>query len=742
MTPRASHLSLVLLPLLAACASAPVSTAPTGRCMGPDKPVPAGSSSTAAGGESGAPRAGLAYPKTRTVDVSDTMFGATVRDPYRWLEDEKSPEVQAWVKAQDDLARSELLKLPGRGALEKKLSALSYLESVSVPLERGGRRFYSRKPADKEKRTIYWREGEKGEEHVLLDVATLSPDGSTSLGAWVPSWDGKYVAFIAHPNNADAGQIRIREVATGKDRDSEIIEGGEYAMPLWTPKSDGFYYVGLPTDPKIPAADLPGYSELRHHKLGEKSDKDTVLLPKNGDPETELEAQLSRDGNLMVVNVLHGGNVNGIKFLDLRKKDKTWVDLVKGYEGSQLGFAFKDRIYLRTTEGSPHGRIFVVDPKTPERAKWKEIVPESKDAILENATIVGGKLALTYLRKATSEIEIWTTDGKKVHQIAMPSIGTTFGLFGEPDKDKAYYYFTSYTYPGSIFEASIESGKSSLWYSIKAPVDPAPYEIAQVSYPSKDGTSVSMFVVTRKDGPKDGTTPFILTGYGGFNISQTPSFSPMFYTWLEAGGGVAIPNLRGGSEYGEDWHRGGMLTKKQNVFDDFIGAAEWLIKQGYTKSEKLVAYGGSNGGLLVGAATVQRPELFRAVLCAVPVLDMIRYPQFGDGKTWIAEYGSPKDEPVFKALFAYSPYHNVKPGTAYPSLLMLSADADDRVHPLHAWKTTAALQAAQKGSHPILMRVEKHAGHGGADTVKSRVERNVDILAFAFAEIGQAPKLP
>jgi prolyl oligopeptidase len=263
-----------------------------------------------------------------------------------------------------------------------------------------------------------------------------------------------------------------------------------------------------------------------------------------------------------------------------------------------------------------------------------------------------------------------------------------------------------------------------------------------VSYPSKDGTQVTMFLVRKKDAPKDGTTPFILTGYGGFNLSTTPGFSPMLYAWLEAGGAFAEPNLRGGADYGEDWHRGGMLAKKQNVFDDFFGAAEWLVKQGHTKSERLVAYGGSNGGLLVGAAATQRPDLFRAILCAVPVLDMIRYPLFGDGKTWVAEYGSPKEEAMFKALFAYSPYHNVKPGTAYPAVLMLSADADDRVHPLHAWKTTAALQAAQGSDRPILMRVEKHAGHGGADLVKSRVERNVDTLAFAFAQVAHAPKFP
>jgi prolyl oligopeptidase len=323
----------------------------------------------------------------------------------------------------------------------------------------------------------------------------------------------------------------------------------------------------------------------------------------------------------------------------------------------------------------------------------------------------------------------------------LPAIGTAVGPFGEPDEDRAYSYFTSFTYPGTIFETSIKTGETKPWYSIKAPVDPEGFSVEQVFYSSKDGTKVSMFVVRKKGAPKDGSTPFLMKGYGGFNVSETPGFSAMVYTWLAAGGGVAIPNLRGGAEYGEEWHRAGMLTKKQNVFDDFIAAGEHLVKEGLTRPERLVIYGGSNGGLLVGASVTQRPDLFRAVLCAVPVIDMLRYPLSGDGKTWVAEYGSPSEEATFKALFAYSPYHNVKSGTAYPSVLVLSADADDRVPPLHAWKFTAAMQAAQGGKSPILMRVEKHAGHGGADLVKSRVEQGTDMLAFALASVGMKPKL-
>jgi prolyl oligopeptidase len=686
---------------------------------------------------------GPAYPATRREDVTDMFFSVRVADPYRWLEDGSSPEVVAWVKAQDDLARGELEKLAGRDALAAKLRDLAYLEFVTPPAHRGGRSFYMRKDAKQEKPTLFVRTGSEGAEQVLIDAATLSANGSTSLGAWVPSHDGKFVAYVVHPNNADAGTIRVRDAATGKDTTADVIEGAKYAIPRWTPKNDGFYYIGLPTDPNIKASDLPGHSEIKYHQLGQPASTDEVILEKNNDPETELELVASRDGRFLVVMVLHGGDVNGIKFLDLRNKKAGWVDLVKDYEGSMSAFAYDNRIYLRTTEGAPRGRLVVIDPAKPDKANWKDIVPQLPDAVLQDARIVGGLLALTYLRKASSAIQIHGLDGKKMHDVVLPGIGSSGGIRGQADEEIGYYTFTSYTTPMSIFEIKMKTGESKLWYASKAPVNAAPYAVEQIVYESKDGTPVSMFVVRRKDDPLDGSSPMLMTGYGGFNISKLPGFSPMLYTWLEAGGSFALPNLRGGAEYGENWHRGGMLTNKQNVFDDFISGAEWLVRRGYTKPQRLAAYGASNGGLLVAAVAVQRPDLFRTILCGVPVLDMLRYPLYGDGKTWVAEFGSPQDEPLFRALLAYSPYHNVKKSaTGYPAVLMLSADADDRVHPMHAWKMTAALQDAQTTDKPILMRVEKNAGHGGADMIKSDVERWVDMLAFAFHMVGQEPKLP
>ena len=738
---------LSLLVLLAACGApapdpiAPVASAPEPVSSG--APAPSASAAPVAGAPA------LAYPATRRVDAADVFFGVTVPDPYRWLEDGSAPEVQAWITAQDKLARSRLATLPGRDAIRDRLGAVSYLEWVSPPKKRGGRSFYVRKSESGEKTAVYWREGDKGEERVLFDPTKLSPDGTASLGIWTPSHDGKTVAYVVHPNNADAGTLHVKDVATGKVSAVDVIGGAKYASPKWTPKGDGFYYVALPTDPKIPGDELPGHSDVRFHKLGTDPKTDLVMLPKNGNAETELDLGLSRDGRWLIATVIRGASAIELHYRDLRRPasprgavsppDPPWVTLVKGHDGSMDAVAWKDQIYLRTTEGAPQGRLFRVDPAKPARDQWKEIVPESKDAVLESTSVIGGHLALGYLRNATSEMEIRTLEGKKVRTIELPGLGSTHGLVGEPDNDTAYYFFTSFTNPGAIYQTSLRTGESKLWHALKAPVDPAAYEVEQVRYPSKDGTKVSMFLVRRKGAPRDGSTPFLLTGYGGFNVSLSPYFDPRLFVWLEAGGGVAVPNLRGGGEYGEAWHQAGALTRKQNTFDDFIAAAEHLIQSGHTRPDRLAIEGRSNGGLLVGAALTQRPDLFRVALCGVPVLDMVRFPRFGDGKTWIADYGSPSKEAEFKALFAYSPYHRVKPGTSYPAVLMLSVDADDRVAPLHGWKMTAALQAASKSGRPVLMLVERNAGHRGADQVKSGVERKADAIAFALHEMGVAP---
>lgn len=678
----------------------------------------------------------MQYPKTRLDAVKDVIHGVTVADPYRWLEDVKADDTKKWMGDQDKLARDWLGKLPGRDALAKRLKELFYVDAISAPAHRGTRFFYSRRHADKEKSIHYWKEGENGAEKVLLDPNTMTKDGTTSVGGVVATWDGKKVAYTLHANNSDEEIMHVMDVATGKESARDTISGLRWTSASWTPKGDGFYYTWSPPTGKVPEADRPGYAELRYHKLGTDPEKDQIVFPATHDPKTFVGGYISRDGHWLYAVVEHSSTANDVYIRDMRKKGSKFEPFVVGKDALYQVFDWKDTIYVQTNEGAPRYRLFKVDPKKMARADWVEIVPEQKDAVIQNVSIVGEHLAITWMKNASNSLELRTLDGKPVRTVELPTIGTSSGFLGNEDEDTAYYTFTSYTTPQQIYKTSIKGGETSLWAEVKVPVDTSKYTVEQVWYPSKDGTKVSMFLVHRKDLKKDGTTPFLLWGYGGFNISETPGFSGSIFPWLDAGGGYAVANLRGGGEYGEEWHRNGMLGKKQNVFDDFIGAAEFLQKEKY--ASKVAIRGGSNGGLLVGAVTTQRPDLFRAVICQVPLLDMVRYHKFGAGQVWIPEYGSADDAEQFKWLYAYSPYHHVKAKTSYPALLMMSADADDRVDPLHARKMVAALQAANTGEHPILLRIEQHSGHGGADLVKQAVEQQADAYAFLMHELGLA----
>lgn len=678
-------------------------------------------------------------PPTRVSGEHDTLFGNRVEDPYRWLEDAKSSEVREWMAEQDRVARGFLHELPGRDALIKRLRELYYVDSISAPVRRGDRFFYTRRHADREKAVVYWKEGENGEERVLLDPNTMSKDGSVSLGTWVPNWDGKRVGYAIHRNNADEATLYVKEVATGKVSDTDVIEGAKYARPQWTPAGDAFYYTYSPPDPNIPISERPGYSEVRYHKLGTDPKQDAIVHERTGDPKTFLNVNLERDGRWLFVYLARGWNAEDVYYRDLRQKSTEWKPFQVAVPALFTVIPWKDHFYIYTNDGAPKYRVFRTEVSHPERSHWKEIVAEQKDAVIDGVRIVGGHLSLHLLRNVTSRLEIRTLEGGMVREVLLPGLGTVSGLIGEPDQDDAYFSYSSFTHPQEIFKTSVKNGGSKVWASLKVPVDPKPYTSEQVWFTSKDGTRVPMFIVRRKDLKKDGSTPFILTGYGGFNLSQQPGFSAGRFAWLEAGGAYAIPNLRGGGEFGEEWHKAGMLHNKQHVFDDFTGAAEHLIKEGYTKPERLAISGGSNGGLLVGAAMTQRPDLFRAVICAVPLLDMVRYHLFGSGRTWIPEYGSAEDEPGFKTLFAYSPYHHVRKGTRYPAVLMQSADSDDRVDPMHARKMAALLQASNSGPNPIILRIEKNAGHGGADLVKQQVESSADTYAFLMHELGMTP---
>ncbi len=686
----------------------------------------------------------MKYPETKRDAVVDDVHGVKIADPYRWLEDATKPEVKAWMAAEDKQARGFLSQLPGRDKLIARLKELFYLETVTPPHHFGKRYFYMRRHKDKEKAILYWKEGIGGEERVLIDPNTLSADGSTSLGTWVPSWDGKTLAYGLKPNNSDETILHVMDVATGKVSDVDVIPGGKYAGPSWTPKGDGFYYTWVPPISDTVTPDVrPGFAELRFHSLGADPGKDAVVHEKTGSAETFLGGYASKDGHWLIAVIQHGWNSNDVYYRDLRKQADPWHPLVAGTPFQYNVDVFKDVFYITTNEDAPRWRVLRADSHALDRKSWREIVAERKDAVIEDASVLGGRLMVRTMHNASSLLEVRALDGKLVREVPLPGIGSVASVVGDQDDDEAYFSFVSFTTTPRSFKTSMKKGGLELFYEVKVPIDPAPFTVEQVWYPSKDGTKISMFVVRRKDMPKDGTTPFFLTGYGGFQVSMTPAFSSSIFPWLEAGGGYAVPNLRGGGEYGEEWHKAGMRENKQNVFDDFAAAAQWLVDNKYTSTGKLAISGGSNGGLLMGATVTQHPELFRAVICAVPLLDMVRYHLFGSGKTWVPEYGSSEDPKEFQWINGYSPYQKVKQGTKYPALLMMSADSDDRVDPLHARKMTAALQWAQGGSpkdgRPILMRIEKHAGHGGADLVKQAVEQSADSYSFLMYELGMKP---
>jgi prolyl oligopeptidase len=656
-----------------------------------------------------------------------------VDDPYRWLEAEREPEVQAWMRSQNAFARAQLDRLPGRDALRARLRALMYLESISPPTRRGDRSFYVRRHADKEKAIYYVREGKDGVEQVLLDPHALSKDGSVSISGFSVSRDGRFVAYKLSRNNSDAATLYVLDVATRENLPVDVIEGARYAQASWTPDSSGFYYTGLPVDSKIPPSDLPGYAEVRFHALGTDPRTDALIHPALHDPQTFINANLSRDGRYLVLTISRGFDSTDVSVRDMRR-DEAFRPLTVGTPFRAHVVAHAGTLYVHTNDGAPRFRVMAVDPDRLQRERWRELVPET-EATLEGMSVIGNRLVLDYLDKASTRLQVRELAGELVRDVALPGLGSGW-VVGEPDRDEAYIWFASFTDAPKIYETSIRTGVTRLWNEVDVPADTSDFEVEQVWYASKDGTKISMFLVHRRGIELDGSHPTLLTGYGGFGVSLTPSFSSGAVLWVEHGGVWAVPNLRGGGEYGESWHDAGKLHNKQNVFDDFIGAASWLIGRGYTRPDKLAIRGGSNGGLLVGAVSTQRPDLFGAVVCAVPLLDMIRYHLFGSGKTWISEYGSAEDPEQFRTLRKYSPYHHVEAGKPYPALLMLSADSDDRVDPMHARKFVAAMQAAAPPAHPVLLRVEENAGHGGGDMMAKAVDEAVDVYAFLFERLG------
>ncbi len=719
----------------------------------------------AAASDAGVALPSYGYPATPTEPVTETLHGATISDPYRWLEDGKNEAVKTWLAAEDAFARAWLGKLPERDAIAARLKELFYVEGHGMPHREGSRWFYAKRAATSEKWVVHVRDGAlpgvpgasatvSSKERVLLDPNAWSTDGSVALGRWAPSRNGKKVAYAKKPNNSDEATLHVLDVDTMKDSEIDRIEGAKYANPQWLPDSSGFFYTWVPAAGTVPTAERPGHAEVRFHKLGSDPKQDVTVVPRTGDPTTFLSGDISFDGHWLFVEVSHGWTSNDLWVRDLAKhpvaksvKDAPKDAWTPGPEYSHLVASRTNkyevvshggRFFVRTDEGASRGHVFRIDPAKPARDAWQEIVPEHPRATLESFGIVGGKLSLSYLEDVRSRLEIHDVDGKLVREVPLPAPGSASSLYGRPDDDLAFFSFTSLVHPNEIHATRVGSGQETTFFRVKLPFDPAPYAVEQQFATSKDGTKVPYFVVRKKDLVLDGRAPALVYGYGGFLGTQKPYFTSSVVPWLERGGVYVLTNLRGGAEYGEAWHTAGMRHVKQNVFDDLYAILEKISADKLSSPSRIAVRGGSNGGLLVGAAWTQRPDLFRVGLCGVPLLDMLRYHLFGSGKTWIEEYGSADDPKDFAALYAYSPYHHIAAGKKYPSLLLLSADSDDRVAPLHAWKFAALAQARSAGG-PVLLRIERNSGHGGADLVRSTVEKTSDEIAFALSEIAKGP---
>ena len=696
-------------------------------------------------GDASAPSISGGPPKAKVAPVEDTVQGHKVIDRYRYLENANDPDTQQYVEQELTYTRSILDPLPGRASINARLSQLLEIGTVGVPQMGGKYYFHTRRAGTQNQPVLYVREGTNGalngEDRVLLDVNKLAADGTVALDWWYASEDGKYVAYGTSPSGSEVSTLHLIETATGKLL-PDAIERTRAASLAWKHNNSGFFYTRYPKKGEVPEGQEVYHRHVFYHALGADPAHDPLIFGEGRDPEWWPNVTLSEDGRWLLINEEHGWTQTQLFLQDLTSKNPP-LEITTGKNFLYGADFFQGKLYITTNEDAPHYRVFVADVTNPQRTNWKEIIPQT-DAVLQGVGVAGGKLLAQYEHNATSELKLFGLDGKKLADISLPAIGSVFGTFGRYDRNEIFFGFQSFTVPPSIYRVDLSDVKSVLWANVDAPsIDPSAYDVHQVWYTSKDGTKVPMFVVNKKGIEKTGKNPTLLTGYGGFNVSETPAFSRSSYLWMEHGGIYAVANLRGGSEFGEDWHRAGMLEKKQNVFDDFIAAGEYLISQKYTDKDHLAIQGGSNGGLLMGAMITQRPDLFRAVVCQVPLLDMLRYQNFQIAKLWIPEYGSADDAKQFEWLYAYSPYHHVKPGVEYPAILFMTGDTDTRVDPMHAKKMAALMQAEAKNGasteKPILLRIETKAGHGQGKPVAKQIEESTDVYSFLFWQLGVKP---
>ena len=687
------------------------------------------------------PTISIGPPKAKVAPVEDTIHGHKIVDPYRYLENPNDPDTRLYVEEELNYTRSVLDPLPGRDKINARLSQLLMIGTVGAPQMGGKYYFHTRREGNQNQPILYVRDSLTGEDKVLVDANQMSTDGTVALDWWYASEDGKYVAYGTSPSGSEVSTLHVIETATGKVL-LDSIERTRAASLAWKHDNSGFFYTRYPKKGDVPAGQEVYYRHVFYHALGTDPAQDPHIFGEGRNPESWPNVNLSDDGRWLLIDEEHGWTKTQLFLQDLTTKNPP-VEITVGKDFQYTGDFFEGKLYITSNEDAPRYRVFVADTANPQRENWKEIIPQS-DAVLQNASVTGGKLLAQYEHNATSELKLFALDGKKLADIPLPEIGNVFAVSGRYDRNEIFFGFQSFTVPPLVYRVDLTGIQSTLWANVDAPsIDPSQYDVQQVWYRSKDGTKVPMFIVSKKGIEKNGQNPTLLTGYGGFNISETPSFSRSAYLWMEHGGIYAVANLRGGAEFGEEWHRAGMLEKKQNVFDDFIAAGEYLIAQKYTDKDHLAIQGGSNGGLLMGVMITQRPDLFRAVICQVPLLDMLRYQNFQIAKLWIPEYGSADDANQFNWLYAYSPYHHVKPGVEYPAILFMTGDTDTRVDPMHAKKMAALLQAEAKNGasqqKPILLRIETKAGHGQGKPVTKQIEESTNVYSFLFWQLGVKP---
>ena len=677
------------------------------------------------------PSQSFVYPSSRKADQVDDYHGTKVADPYRWLENPDSEETKAWVEEQNQITFSYLGEIPVREQIKQRLTQLWNYEKYGSPFKEGDRYFYFKNDGLQNQSVLYTLTSLDAEPTVLLDPNTLSEDGTIALSGLSITEDGKLMAYGLSTSGSDWIEWKVRDVETGNDL-SDHLKWVKFSGTSWTHDGEGFFYSRYDEpNEATKLEDINYYQKLYYHKLGTPQSADILIYHRPDQKEWMFGAGVTEDGRYLIISIDRGTDPkNLVLYKDLQTPDSPVVELISEFEAN---YSFIDNdgsvFWFRTDLDAPRGRVIAIDSNNPARENWQEIIPQAAET-LEGLGLLNNQFVADYLKDARSSIKIFNLDGSFVREVELPGIGSAGGFGGKRYDTETFYTFTSFTTPGTIYRYNMVSGESTLFRKPNVAFNPDEYETKQVFYSSKDGTQVPMFITHKKGLHLDGNNPTLLYGYGGFNVSLTPSFSVSRLVWMEMGGVYALPNLRGGGEYGEEWHQAGTKLNKQNVFDDFIAAAEWLINNKYTQPAKLAINGGSNGGLLVGACMTQRPDLFGAALPAVGVMDMLRFHKFTIGWAWCSDYGSPENLDEFKALYAYSPLHNLKPGTAYPATMITTADHDDRVVPAHSFKFAAALQEAHTGEKPVLIRIETKAGHGAGKPTTKIIEELADEWAF------------